>query len=310
MALFPSRSALHNKRSQLRLLDACLTQLEDAHERDESRISKTMATRLAPHVPDLRPGMLIADAIERVLQEQERYLNGDRDEERETARAERPVVPPEAATTATAPPLDGAQARELTARVRSAPSDVCLLIREAHRRNAAAALGYRSWEHYVRQEFNMSRRRSYELLDQAHVMLAIRDGVPLSGIPHVSPFVAGYIKSHLEDVIAEIRARLTEAPHAGEELAVKRVIDEERKRFADERRQRFAARPSAPPAAEPAPRWDSRRFWQAIETLASLPPVSDVAPHLSGGTSQQEAQLAHAAIWLATLLDRAEERVA
>jgi hypothetical protein len=312
MAVFASRSALRHKRSQLRLLDACLTQLEDAHERDESRISPALARRLAPYVPALRPGMLIADGIERVLQEQERYLSGDperpREPARSPARASRGELP---AAPASAPPLDEREARELTRRIRDAAGDVCLLIFEAHRRNASGALGYRSWEHYVRQEFSMSRRRSYELLDQAQVVLAIRDRVPLAGVPQISPFVAGYLKSHLDEVVAEIRTRLAEGPHMSQELAVKRVIDAERKRFADLRRQRFESRIAAAAPAEAKPRWDSRRFWQAIEALASLPPVADVAAYpRQGGTSRQEAQLARVAAWLAALVDRLEERVA
>lgn len=310
MSVFPSRVALRDKRSQLRVLDACLTQLEDAHERDESRISEALANRLAPHVPDLRPGMLIADAIERVLQEQEPYLSPDperlQEPGRSVARGGRDDAPPPA----TAPPLDELEARDLTRRIRDAAGDVCLLILEAHRRNAAGALGYRSWEHYVRQEFSMSRRRSYELLDQAQVVLAIKERVPLNGIPQISPFVAGYIKSHLDDVVGEIRVRLAEGPQVNHELAVKRVIDAERKRFADARRQRFESRLAGAAPAGAKPRWDNRRFWQAIEALASLPPVTDVAPYSRQGTSRQEAQLAHVAAWLAALVDRLEERVA
>jgi hypothetical protein len=309
MAIFVSRSALPNKRTQLRVLDACLTQLEDAHERDESRISPALARRLAPYVRGLRPGMLIADAIERVLQEQERYLSCDPERPREPGRVSARGGRVESAAGAAAP-LEEQEARELTCRIREAAGDVCLLILEAHRRNAAAALGYRSWEHYVRQEFSMSRRRSYELLDQAQVMLAIKDGVPLNGVPHIRPFVAGYIKSHLDEVIEQIRTRLAEGPHVSQELAVKRVIDEERKRFADLRRQRFESRLATSAPAETTLRWDSRRFWQAIEALASLPPVTDVAAYQRQGASQQEAQLARVAAWLATLVDRLEERVA
>jgi hypothetical protein len=307
MAVFPSRSSLHNKRSQLRVLDACLTELEDAHERDESRLSQAMASRLVAHVPDLRAGMLIADAIDHVLHAQERYLNIDHDELRASGRGS---ARRDQAALAVVPPVGEREARELTSRIRDSASNVCLLLFEAHRRNAASALGYPTWERYVRQEFGMSRRRSYELLDQAQVILAIRDAVPLSGIPHIRPFVAGYIKSHLDEVIGEVRTRLAEAPHVSPELAVQRVIDEERKRFADERRQRFESRPDAPPSTDATPHWDSGRFWQAIELLAGLPPVTEVAPYLGPGTSKQEAQLAHVASWLATLLDRVEERVA
>ena len=44
---------------------------------------------------------------------------------------------------------------------------------EAHDRRAWQALGYPTWEQYVKKEFNLSRSRSYQLLDRAKVTHAL-----------------------------------------------------------------------------------------------------------------------------------------
>src|SRR2546430_13549027 len=48
-------------RLQLRLLDACLDELENAHERDESTLNEALARKLRPYVPAVCPGMSITD---------------------------------------------------------------------------------------------------------------------------------------------------------------------------------------------------------------------------------------------------------
>src|SRR5919106_4677116 len=68
-------------------------------------------------------------------------------------------------------------ARELTNRIKTGLEgifdqiyEVEQLLLEAHNRRAWQALGYKTWEEYVKTEFDLSRRRSYQLLDQARVI--------------------------------------------------------------------------------------------------------------------------------------------
>jgi hypothetical protein len=63
-----------DRRQRLRRLDDCLNVLEQAHELEITVVSEAMATALSDRVPSVRPGMLIADAIEEVLREQEPYM--------------------------------------------------------------------------------------------------------------------------------------------------------------------------------------------------------------------------------------------
>ena len=62
------------RRGRLRRLDDCLTVLEQAHELDLTMVSASMADALADRVPTIREGMLIVDAIEEVLRQQEPYM--------------------------------------------------------------------------------------------------------------------------------------------------------------------------------------------------------------------------------------------
>ncbi len=63
-----------DRRQRLRRLDDCLTLLEQAHELEITVVTEAMAAAVADRVPSVRAGMLVADAIEEVLREQEPYM--------------------------------------------------------------------------------------------------------------------------------------------------------------------------------------------------------------------------------------------
>jgi hypothetical protein len=63
-----------DRRQRLRRLDDCLNVLEQAHEMDQTVVTERMAQALSERVPTVQPGMLIADAIEEVLRQQEPYM--------------------------------------------------------------------------------------------------------------------------------------------------------------------------------------------------------------------------------------------
>lgn len=62
------------RRVRLRRLDDCLNILEQAHELDMTLVTASMADALSERVPTIREGMVIADAIEEVLRQQEPYM--------------------------------------------------------------------------------------------------------------------------------------------------------------------------------------------------------------------------------------------
>lgn len=62
------------RRVRLRRLDDCLNVLEQAHELDLTTVTDRIADALSDRVPSIHEGMLIADAIEEVLRQQEPYM--------------------------------------------------------------------------------------------------------------------------------------------------------------------------------------------------------------------------------------------
>ncbi|HEX4756294.1 MAG TPA: hypothetical protein VH661_11185 [Candidatus Dormibacteraeota bacterium] len=62
------------RRVRLRRLDDCLNILEQAHELNMTLVTEGMADALSERVPTIREGMVIADAIEEVLRQQEPYM--------------------------------------------------------------------------------------------------------------------------------------------------------------------------------------------------------------------------------------------
>ena len=74
---------LQERRSRLRRLDDCLNLLEQAHEKDMTHVSAHIAEMLQDRVPAVAAGMLISDAIEEVLRQQEPYMVQIRPEQKE-----------------------------------------------------------------------------------------------------------------------------------------------------------------------------------------------------------------------------------
>ena len=77
------------RRVRLRRLDDCLSILEQAHELDLTIVTASMAEALSERVPTIREGMVITDAIEEVLRQQEPYMIQVRPEVTRRARRRR-----------------------------------------------------------------------------------------------------------------------------------------------------------------------------------------------------------------------------
>lgn len=101
-------------------------------------------------------------------------------------------------------PLNADEARELTDTIRDGVELLWTLIARAHAGQAWKSLGYPTWESYVRGEFNMSRSRSYQILDQARVITALETAVPEGTKLHVTAATAADIKNDLPEVVAAI----------------------------------------------------------------------------------------------------------
>src|SRR5262249_34830812 len=147
-------------------------------------------------------------------------------------------------------PLDADAAGALTERIRDTRHDVCLLLLEAHDGRAAAALGYATWADYVLREFGLSRRRSYELLDQGRVVRAVQMAAGMCGIPHISAQAAEDIKPRLNEVTGAIRRRVEGLPDPDRSAAVVELIMAARATAAQTRAGRAGEPEPAPTAPD------------------------------------------------------------
>src|SRR5262245_34056799 len=72
-------------------------------------------------------------------------------------------------------PMTAERAKALTEKIRTAVDNLWELLVEAHEKEAWRALGYNAWASYVETEFHLTRRRSYQIIDQGKVIHALRD---------------------------------------------------------------------------------------------------------------------------------------
>lgn len=108
------------------------------------------------------------------------------------------------------PPLNEAEALELTERIRNTTNLLWVLIKRAHAGKAYLALGYTSFEEYARTEFDISRSYAYKLLNQANVIEAIEAVVPEGTEFSLTAGQAADIKPVLPAMLATIEERASD----------------------------------------------------------------------------------------------------
>jgi hypothetical protein len=299
----------------------CLNVLEDAHERDEQIVSQAVSAKVRPFVPGIMTGMPIAQALDLVFRAQDDCLqsvtrggeNGDGATAGEVdisslmepgrgAHGDADIAEP------FAEPLDARAARALTEKIKSAANNFSLLLLEAQERQAWVALGYRTWERYVRQEFGLSRTRSYELLDHGRLIRAIQATTGVSLIADIPPYAARKVKPYFNQFIAGLKSRVEGKPAEEIPLIVSDVIRNARPRVRVLERREPVAQLSdraievitSSSLGRRAVAVDIDVVWAVIEYLAFLPPAADVADQLATAGSMLPA-VERATAWLGDL---------
>jgi hypothetical protein len=124
------------------------------------------------------------------------------------------------------PPLEEEEAREITERIKSTTNILYLLIKRAHAGKAWKALGYSSFEAYVREEFSYSRSYAYKLLNQANVIEAIEAVAPVGTEVYVGELTARGLKKSLPELVDAIEDRTADAsPEEAREI-IEDIISE------------------------------------------------------------------------------------
>ena len=133
------------------------------------------------------------------------------------------------------------RAREVTNAIRSAATATFVLLAYAHQNKAHKALGYATWADYVKEEFDMSAQRSYQLLDLGKVISELEEVTPEGTIIKLTEAQARDIKRELPQITEHIR-EVTEGLEPDEASSkVEEIIDsarEEKAKNEEEREQR------------------------------------------------------------------------
>lgn len=95
------------------------------------------------------------------------------------------------------------KAKVLTDDIKSTTSALYVLLKQAHDSKAWVVLGYKSWSEYVEEEFDFSRARSYQLINQANVIEEINEA---SGVPvYITERQARAIKKRLPEITEKLK---------------------------------------------------------------------------------------------------------
>lgn len=122
--------------------------------------------------------------------------------------------------------LSEGKARELTDAIRAAATATYVLLARAHEGKAYKALGYETWADYVREEFDISASRSYQLLDLSKVVREIEAATPEGTVINLTEAQARDIKRELPQITERIKAEVHDQD--GEEASgtVGRIIED------------------------------------------------------------------------------------
>lgn len=129
------------------------------------------------------------------------------------------------------PELDEETARAITDRIKTTTNVLYLLVKRAHAGKAYKALGYSSFEKYIKEEFNFSKAYAYRLLNQADVIEAIQAKAPEGTKVYVSEPVSKKIKKVLPELLEEVETATADIddPHDAGAL-IEEIINEHRER--------------------------------------------------------------------------------
>lgn len=132
------------------------------------------------------------------------------------------------------PPLNEAEARQITEQIRRTTGTLYVLLLRAHRGKAYEALGYNTFGEYVKEEFNYSRSYAYKLLDAAKTVEAIEAVAPEGTRIEISELTARNLKKSLPELLDSVEEKTS--GHSPSEAAqiIEDVIREARQKDDDD----------------------------------------------------------------------------
>mgnify|MGYP001501418733 FL=1 len=124
-------------------------------------------------------------------------------------------------------------ARELTEQIKATATATYVLIHRAHEYKVWLSLDYSSWADYVESEFDMSKSRSYQLINQAKVVDAIQDVVPDGTKVSLTEAQARDVEKALPRITERIRKETENQSPETASKTVNKVVQETRDELRD-----------------------------------------------------------------------------
>lgn len=120
-------------------------------------------------------------------------------------------------------------ARELTDQIKATATATYVLVHRAHELKCWLSLGYDSWEDYVVSEFDMSKSRSYQLINQAKVIEAIQEVVPEGTDILLTEAQARDVEKALPKITDRIKSKTKGQSPDEAAKTVQDIVEDERK---------------------------------------------------------------------------------
>lgn len=128
------------------------------------------------------------------------------------------------------------EARELTEAIRSAATATYILLAQAHEGKAYKALGYDTWASYVKEEFDISTQRSYQLLDLSKVIKTLESSAPDGTEVKLTEAQARDIKRELPKITERIQEETKDLSPEEAGDVIDGIIDEAREEAAAQKK--------------------------------------------------------------------------
>lgn len=117
---------------------------------------------------------------------------------------------------------------ELTNQIRSTVDATYVLIYRAYKGKCWKALDYDSWGDYVTKEFDMSRSRSYQLINQAQIVQEIEQSVPEGTKVTISEAQARDIEHVIPKITEKLKAKTANQTPKEAAKSIKEAVNEVR----------------------------------------------------------------------------------
>ena len=227
--------------------------------------------------------------------------------------------------------IDKESAQQLTNDIKSTSTALYVLLKRAHDTKAYLAMGYKTWSEYIENEFEFSRTRSYQLINQANVIEVINEA---SGVEvYLTESEARSIKKRLPEITEKLREVKDEDDV---EEKTKKIIEESKEEIdnssnyneddelSDDRKgfskggtddgwddpDDFENETSSVTDFSPQIKFASERSLETLKVYKMFPNASEIGKYFKG-TENEEEVLAlgkNAMQWLSKMLNEIERK--